>query len=79
LTVLPGGCSFQPVLWLQTTTVKRYQRMGSTTVLIWGVLPVAEQTFRRLNAPELLPSMYAGMQYISWSWKYRVIQLEIAA
>ena len=32
--------------------------------LIWKVLQVAEQTFRRLNAPELLPSMYAGMQYI---------------
>jgi len=47
--------------------------------LIWKAFQVAEQTFRRLNAPELLPSMYAGMQYISWSWKYRVIQLEIAA
>jgi hypothetical protein len=29
--------------------------------LIWKVLQVAEQTFRRLNAPELLPSMYFGM------------------
>ena len=47
--------------------------------LIWEVLQVAEQTFRRLNARELLPSMYAGMQYILWSWKYRVIQVEIAA
>jgi hypothetical protein len=27
----------------------------------------------------LLPSMYASMQYILCSWKYRVIQLEIAA
>jgi hypothetical protein len=32
--------------------------------LIWNVLQVAEQTFRRLDAPELLRSMYAGMQYI---------------
>ena len=50
--------------------------------LIWKVLQVAEQTFRRLNAPELLPFMYAGMQYIyifNGDWKYRVIQLEIPA
>jgi len=31
--------------------------------LIWKAFQVAEQTFRRINAPELLPSMYAGMQY----------------
>ena len=30
-------------------------------VLIWKVFQVAEQTFRRLNATELLPSMYAGI------------------
>lgn len=32
--------------------------------LIWKAFQVAEQIFRRLNAPELLPSMdagYAGM------------------
>jgi hypothetical protein len=51
----------------------------SAKALIWKVFQVAEQTFRRLNAPELLPSMYAGMQYIWWSWQHRVIQLEIAA
>jgi len=47
--------------------------------LIWKAFQVAGQTFRRLTVPELLPSMYAGMQYILWSWKYRVIQLKIAA
>jgi hypothetical protein len=50
--------------------------------LVWKVLQVVVQTFQRLNASELLPFMYAGMQYIyifKWSWKYRVIQLEIAA
>jgi hypothetical protein len=27
--------------------------------MIWKILQVAEQTFRRLNAPELLPAVYA--------------------
>ncbi len=59
----PRGCSFQPILWLRTTT-KRYKQVKSAMGLIWKVLQVAEQTFRRLNAPEVLPSMYADMQYI---------------
>jgi hypothetical protein len=75
----PRGCSFKPILWLRTTTAKWYKQVKSAMVLIWKVFQVAEQTFRRLNAPELLPSMYAGMQYILWSWKYPVIQLKIAA
>ncbi|MGH7545598.1 MAG: IS256 family transposase, partial [Gemmatimonadota bacterium] len=28
------------------------------------VLCVAERTFRRLNAPELLPAVYAGASYV---------------
>jgi hypothetical protein len=60
----PRGCSFQPVLWLRTTTTKRYKQVKLAMALIWKVLQVAKQTFRRLNVPELLRSMYAGMQYI---------------
>jgi hypothetical protein len=56
-----------------------YKQVKSAMALIWKAFQVAEQTFRRLNAPELLPSMYAGMQYILWTWKYRGIQLKIAA
>jgi hypothetical protein len=41
-----------------------YKQVKSAMALIWKAFQVAEQTFRRLNAPELLPSMYAGMQYI---------------
>jgi hypothetical protein len=36
----------------------------SATALIWQVLQVAERTFRRLNAPELLPAVYAGTRYV---------------
>ncbi|WP_447974627.1 IS256 family transposase [Nitrospira sp. Kam-Ns4a] len=49
---------------LRTTAGKRYKRVESATALIWKVLQVAEQTFRRLNAPELLPAVYAGVQFV---------------
>lgn len=41
-----------------------YKQVKSAMALIWKAFQVAEQIFRRLNAPELLPSMdagYAGM------------------
>jgi hypothetical protein len=60
----PGGYSFQPIHWLRTTTAKQYKQVKSAMALIWNVLQVEEQTFRRFDAPELLPFMYAGMQYI---------------
>jgi transposase-like protein len=48
---------------LRTTAGKRYKKVANATALIWKVLGVAEKTFRRLNAPELLPAVYAGAQY----------------
>ncbi len=64
---------------LRTTAGKRYKRVESATALIWKVLRVAEQTFRRLNAPELLPAVYAGTQYVDGVQKNRVIRQEAAA
>ncbi len=32
--------------------------------MIWKLLLIAEQSFRRLNAPELLPAVYAGAKYV---------------
>ncbi|MER3424240.1 MAG: IS256 family transposase, partial [Nitrospiraceae bacterium] len=46
---------------------------------IWKVLQVAEQTFRRLNAPRLLPAVYAGTQYVDGVRKNRVARQEVAA
>lgn len=64
---------------LRTTAGKRYKRVESGTALIWKLLQVAEQTFRRLNAPELLPAVYAGAQYVDGVQQKRVAQQEAAA
>jgi transposase-like protein len=37
---------------LRTTAAKRFKKVDSATAMIWQLLQVAEQTFRRLNAPE---------------------------
>jgi hypothetical protein len=57
----------------------RYKRVASATTLIWKLLQVAEQTFRRLNAPELWPAVYAGAQFIDGVQKNRVALQEVAA
>jgi transposase-like protein len=64
---------------LRTTAGKRYKRVESATALIWKVLQVAEQTFRRLNAPELLPAVYAGTVYVDGAKQNRIAQEEVAA
>jgi hypothetical protein len=47
--------------------------------MIWKVLQVAETTFRRLNAPELLPAVYAGALYVDGIKQIAVSQPEVAA
>ena len=49
---------------LRTTAAKRFKKVDSATALIWKLLQVAEQTFRRLNAPALLPAVDAGATYV---------------
>src|SRR5262245_47980609 len=44
---------------LRTTAAKRVKKIDSATALIWKVLQIAETTFRRVNAPELLPAVSA--------------------
>ena len=65
---------------LRTTAGKRFKRVESATALIWKLLQVAEQRFRRLNAPELLSLVYAGVPFVDGK-KQRptVIQQEVAA
>ncbi len=46
---------------LRTTAGKRFKRVQSATALIWKILQVAAQTFRRLNAPALLPLVASGV------------------
>ena len=48
---------------LRTTAVKRYKRGGNATAVLWKTLLLTEQSFRHLNAPELLPEVAAGVRY----------------
>ena len=45
---------------LRTTAAKRYKRVERATAVIWKTLLIAEQTFRRLDAPELLAEVAEG-------------------
>ena len=49
---------------LRTTAAKRFKKVENATALIWKILQVAESTFRRLKGAELLPTVYAGAQYV---------------
>jgi putative transposase len=48
---------------LRTAASKRYKRVAGATAMIWKLLMVAERTFRKLNAPHLLPNVMAGLRY----------------
>jgi len=48
---------------LRTTAAKRYKRVENATAVIWKVLLVVEKSFRRLDAPELLAEILAGVRY----------------
>jgi putative transposase len=50
---------FAAVRW-RTTAAKRFKTIDAATALIWQGLHIAEPTFRRLNAPEVLPAVSAG-------------------
>jgi putative transposase len=48
---------------LRTDAGKRYKKVANATALIWRLLLVAEQSFRRLDAPHLLPEVALGARY----------------
>jgi len=50
---------------LRTTAAKRYKRVEHATAVIWKTLMVAQRTFRKLNAPELLAEVYNGATYVN--------------
>ena len=64
---------------LRTTAAKRFKKVDSATAMIWKVLQVAETTFRRLNAPELLPAVYVGAKYVDGIKQSAVNHQEVAA
>jgi transposase-like protein len=48
---------------LRTAASKRYRKVDGATAMIWKLLMVAERTFRRLRAPDLLKDVYQGSKY----------------
>lgn len=50
---------------LRTTAAKRYKKVKNATAVIWKTLLVAEKSFRKLNAPELLAEVADGAVYVN--------------
>jgi putative transposase len=50
---------------LRTAAAKRFKRVDNATAVIWKTLLVAEKTFRRLDAPELLADVANGVVYVN--------------
>jgi len=48
---------------LRTAAAKRFKKVENATAIIWKTLLVAEQSFRRLDAPELLAEVAEGVVY----------------
>jgi len=48
-------------LRLRTDAAKRYKKVENATAVIWKMLMVAEQRFRRLDAPEKMKLVYLGI------------------
>jgi putative transposase len=48
---------------LRTDAAKRYKKVASAEALIWKILMIAENRFRRLNSPELLEQVYNGQLF----------------
>jgi putative transposase len=64
---------------LRTTAVKRFKKVENATAVIWKILRVAESTFRRLKGAELLPAVYAGVQYVDGVQQTVSVQQQLAA
>src|SRR5262245_49684366 len=46
---------------LRTAAAKRFKKVERATAMIWKTLLIAEETFRRLDAPELLDDIARGL------------------
>jgi putative transposase len=53
------------VVRLRTAAAKRFKKVENATAVIWKTLLIAEKTFRRLDAPELLPEVANGVVYVN--------------
>ena len=48
---------------LRTTAAKRYKKVENATAVLWKTLLIAEKSFRKLDAPELLSEVAEGAVY----------------
>src|SRR5215467_12114691 len=50
---------------LRTAAAKRFKKVENATAVIWKTLLIAEKTFRRLDAPELLADVATGVAFVN--------------
>jgi transposase-like protein len=50
-------------LRLRTDAAKRYKKVSSATAVIWKMLLVAEQRFRKLDAPDKMKQLFLGVEF----------------
>ncbi|MBS0180934.1 MAG: transposase [Nitrospira sp.] len=48
---------------LRTDVARRYKCVEGAKAIIWKMLRVAEKSWRKLNAPQLLPLVASGMKF----------------
>lgn len=48
---------------LRTNASKRFKKIDNATAMIWKLMQVAEKTFNRLNAWELMPAVFDGKKF----------------
>lgn len=53
------------VVRLRTTAAKRFKKVANASAVIWKTLLIAEKSFRKLDAPELLPEVADGATYVN--------------
>jgi putative transposase len=53
-------------LRLRTDAAKRYRKVENASAVIWKMLMLAEQRFRRLDAPEKLKLVYLRFGFREW-------------
>jgi putative transposase len=66
-------------LRLRTDAAKRYRKVENATAVIWKMLMLAEQRFRRLDAPEKLMQVYLGIGISDANEPIEIKQEEVLA
>jgi hypothetical protein len=50
-------------LRLRTDAAQRYKKVDNATAVIWKMLLLTEQRFRKLDAPERMKEVFLGVQF----------------